>query len=468
MNRRTLTTLIGALTVAWSSANALAQVSTAFTYQGELTAGGAVINDTADLRFSLWTTESDGTQIGSTIELLAQPVTLGRVRAELDFGAAPFTANQDRWIQIEVRSPAGPGQYQTLAPRQKLAATPFALFALNGNPGPAGPQGPIGPTGATGAQGPIGPTGATGAQGPIGNTGPAGPIGPTGPQGPQGPTGPAGASPFTLSGSNAYYNGNVGIWTSAPRSSLHVLGTSMQFEPVNYLPSYTSSGSTRVYIGSDANAASVASLFFRRGGSIRYGLENTPSGLHFLSATGTVPSEVYTTRMTLTPTGNVGIGITAPAYLLDVAGTGAVNTLVIKGGSDLVEGFDSQTTEIEPGTLMVIDPAHPGQLMPSSTAYDSKVAGIVSGAGGVNAGIRMGQEGVMDGKHPIAMTGRVFVKCTAAGGKIKPGDLLTTSDLPGHAMKVSDRDRAGGATVGKAMSGLEEGTGLVLVLVNLQ
>lgn len=117
---------------------------------------------------------------------------------------------------------------------------------------------------------------------------------------------------------------------------------------------------------------------------------------------------------------------------------------------------------------MVIDPAHPGQLMPSSTAYDSKVAGIVSGAGGVNAGIRMGQEGVMDGKHPIAMTGRVYVKCTAAGGKIKPGDLLTTSDLPGHAMKVSDRDRAGGATVGKAMSGLEEGTGLVLVLVNLQ
>jgi len=47
MNRRTLTTLIGALTVAWSSAIALAQVSTAFTYQGELTAGGAVINDAA-------------------------------------------------------------------------------------------------------------------------------------------------------------------------------------------------------------------------------------------------------------------------------------------------------------------------------------------------------------------------------------------------------------------------------------
>jgi len=373
---------------------------------------------------------------------------LGRVRAELDFGAAPFTANQDRWIQIEVRSPAGPGQYQTLAPRQKLTATPFALFALNGNPGPAGPQGPIGPTGATGAQGPIGPTGATGAQGPIGNTGPAGPAGPIGPTGPQGPTGPAGASPFSLNGSSAYYNaGNVGIGTNAPGYKLDVrgdmrLGSASNAEQDIWFE--CSTGQWQVGTNNQGNGASGNHFYVYENGSFAY-------------------------RLTVQRgTGRVGIGTAAPAYLLDVNGTGAVNTLVIKGGSDLVEGFDSQTTEIEPGTLMVIDPEHPGQLMPSTTAYDSKVAGIVSGAGGVNAGIRMGQEGVMDGKHPIAMTGRVYVKCTVAGGKIKPGDLLTTSDLPGHAMKVSDRDRAGGATVGKAMSALDQDTGLVLVLVNLQ
>jgi hypothetical protein len=145
-----------------------------------------------------------------------------------------------------------------------------------------------------------------------------------------------------------------------------------------------------------------------------------------------------------------------------------VKTLQIDGGSDLVEGFDSQTKDIEPGTLMVIDPAHPGQLMPSSAAYDTRVAGIISGAAGIKSGLKMGQEGVMDGKHPIAMTGRVYVKCTTAGGAIQPGDLLTTSDLPGYAMKASDRSRAPGAVIGKAMSGLEKDTGLVLVLVNLQ
>ncbi len=145
-----------------------------------------------------------------------------------------------------------------------------------------------------------------------------------------------------------------------------------------------------------------------------------------------------------------------------------VKTLQIDGGSDLVEGFDSQTADIEPGTLMVIDPLHPGQLMPSTSAYDSKVAGIVSGAGGVNPGIHMGQNGVMDGKHPIAMTGRVYVKCSTTGGPIQPGDLLTTSDIAGHAMKAADRTLAPGATIGKAMSSLDSGEGLVLVLVNLQ
>ncbi|MFZ4573427.1 MAG: hypothetical protein ACOYN0_03455 [Phycisphaerales bacterium] len=97
-----------------------------------------------------------------------------------------------------------------------------------------------------------------------------------------------------------------------------------------------------------------------------------------------------------------------------------------------------------------------------------EIAGVVSGANGVNPGIKMGQDGVMDGKNPIAMTGRVYVKCTTSNGTIQPGDLVTTSDVAGHAMKASDRDRAGGATVGKAMSALDKDTGLVLVLVNLQ
>ena len=53
-------------------------------------------------------------------------------------------------------------------------------------------------------------------------------------------------------------------------------------------------------------------------------------------------------------------------------------------------------------------------------------------------------------------------------GAIQPGDLLTTSATPGHAMRVGDYDQGQGAILGKAMSRLEEGKGLVLVLVSLQ
>ena len=97
------------------------------------------------------------------------------------------------------------------------------------------------------------------------------------------------------------------------------------------------------------------------------------------------------------------------------------------------------------------------------------MAGILSGAGGVAPGMLMGQKGsVADGAHPVALTGRVYCRATAANGPIRPGDLLTTSSIPGHAMRVDDHARAAGAILGKAMGTLEAGEGLVLVLVGLQ
>jgi hypothetical protein len=80
----------------------------------------------------------------------------------------------------------------------------------------------------------------------------------------------------------------------------------------------------------------------------------------------------------------------------------------------------------------------------------------------------LGQEGsVASGKHPVALSGRVYCWCDASGGAIEPGDLLTSSGIPGHAMKATDFRQAQGAILGKAMSSLSAGRALVLVLVNL-
>jgi len=119
--------------------------------------------------------------------------------------------------------------------------------------------------------------------------------------------------------------------------------------------------------------------------------------------------------------------------------------------------------------VVSIDAEHPGQLILSRKSYDRTVAGVVSGAGGVKPGMLMGQAGTAaDGQHPVALTGRVYCWADAEHSPIHPGDLLTTSDTPGHAMKVTDHTQAPGAIIGKAMTALERGQGLVLLLVTLQ
>jgi hypothetical protein len=147
----------------------------------------------------------------------------------------------------------------------------------------------------------------------------------------------------------------------------------------------------------------------------------------------------------------------------------SVATLTIRGGADLAEPFQITGKEEVPlGAVVVIDEENPGHLTLSDRPYDTRVAGVVSGANGVNPGIQMQQQGLLEGGRNVALTGRVYVQADATYGAIKPGDLLTTSATPGYAMRVVDHVKAQGAILGKAMTGLKEGKGNVLVLVTLQ
>ena len=153
--------------------------------------------------------------------------------------------------------------------------------------------------------------------------------------------------------------------------------------------------------------------------------------------------------------------------LIDSSGMVSVRTLQITGGSDLAEPFDAES-KIAEGSVVVIDEVAAGRLKLSTRAYDRHVAGVASGANGINPGVVLAQPNPRDQSTRVALSGRVYVLAEALKAAIQPGDLLTSSNLPGHAMKATNLGKAQGAILGKAMSSLSSGTGMVLMLVSLQ
>jgi hypothetical protein len=102
---------------------------TAFTYQGFLRLNGTPVNTNCDFQFSLWTADTGGTQVGSTLELGDVPVQNGLFTVTLDFGAV-WDGN-DRFLQIAVRPGESTGDYTTLLPRVKINPAPYAIRALS-------------------------------------------------------------------------------------------------------------------------------------------------------------------------------------------------------------------------------------------------------------------------------------------------------------------------------------------------
>ncbi len=135
------------------------------------------------------------------------------------------------------------------------------------------------------------------------------------------------------------------------------------------------------------------------------------------------------------------------------------------GGADCAECFDV-AVDAPPGAVMVL--LGDGVLTLACEPYDSRVAGVVSGAGAYRPGIVLGAFSPDTPGVHLALMGRVACNVDAGFGAVKIGDLLTTSATPGHAMRASDRDLAFGAVIGKAMAPLAEGRGQIPILVALQ
>lgn len=138
------------------------------------------------------------------------------------------------------------------------------------------------------------------------------------------------------------------------------------------------------------------------------------------------------------------------------------------GGADFAEYLDAvgSPTHYEPGDVLIISPDQDRAVALSTEAYSTAVIGVYSTDPAFMGGGRYLPEDGTTEMLPVGIVGIVPVKVSAENGPIRRGDLLTTSNTPGHAMLASEY--APGAILGKAMGELEEGTGVIEVVLLLQ
>jgi len=432
------------LALSISATFAQGPVGTIFTYQGRLTDSGVPANTSKDFEFKLFSTVVAGTPLGTYTRNDVNVIN-GLFVVDLDFGINPFNG-QSLYLEVGVRPWDSTGAYTKLAPRQKLTPTPYAMFSsapwvtngsninyANGNVGIGTPN----PTSKLEivAQDGLAITGyqpfltlrdanASNKRGFIQST-----------------NGDIHLIPESFAGSSSAMTlknvtGNIGIGTATPSDKLTVVTATANFG----------------FVHTDGNIV-VGSWVGTGGGTPAGGWYGTRTNhpLHLFANNGSA-------SLTVETNGNVTAAHTLSAAVVQ-----------IRGGSDIAENFTA-TDAITPeaGSVMVIDELAEGKLKLSTTAYDKKVVGIISGAGNVKPGMTLQQDGVLEGDLPVTVVGRVYCKAEALTSPIQAGDLLTTSGLPGYCMKASDNTRTQGAIIGKALGSLKTGKGLVLVLVTLQ
>jgi hypothetical protein len=191
----------------------------------------------------------------------------------------------------------------------------------------------------------------------------------------------------------------------------------------------------------------------------------------YLRSISNLPLFVGTTAspeaMIVTDTGSIGVGTAAPVSKLHVVGDITVTGNINAKYQDVAEWVPS-TQKLAVGTVVIVDGAGVNHVLASTSAYDTSVAGVITG----QPGLLLGEAG--EGKVKVATTGRVKVRVDATRSPIRAGDLLVTSGVAGVAMRSEPVSVGGvamhrpGTLIGKALESLDKGTGEILVLLSLQ
>ena len=245
------------------------------------------------------------------------------------------------------------------------------------------------------------------------------------------------------------------------------------------------SGANNIAIGYDADVPFVdASNQLNIGNAIWGDLTNdyiaiggteTPTDVMLeINQSGTVPhislNPVADAPVTGNSTGDIYMDTDGSLYVYNTVTWAAANAgsdfseLIVPLGfeKEVPDGTRTYVGDINAGDIVVIN--ENGDYERSTIPNDPMIVGAESAERG-RFRLKEGSQERAEGQRQVGIVGHIIVNVSAENGSIHPGDPLTTSSTPGHAMKATEP----GVIVGRALEvfdGSQGETGKIEVIIN--
>ncbi len=236
-----------------------------FSYQGRLASAGQNYTGNADFIFTVYDSQQGGSVVGVPATMIGVPVNAGVFSVQIPSDPSWFVNAPDRYLDVQVRTPADGATYSTITPRGRIGQVPAAMVATVAQSAQTVPW-----------------SGVTGV--------------------------PASVTPWAPVPTGIAYSGtNVGIGTTLPQAKLHVVGG----------PAYQN-----LNVDSSFAEGTWFNLLNTSTGGRQWSLVSTGPGNSELAGAFLIrDTSAAAVRAAFLPNGNVGIKTTTPEGALDVAGT---------------------------------------------------------------------------------------------------------------------------------------------------
>ncbi len=257
---------------------------------------------------------------------------------------------------------------------------------------------------------------------------------------------------------NILENGNVGIGTSTPFALLSI--------------NATSSGTTHLFAVATSSAAGTSTIFLISGinGNIGIGGTSTPAGV--LSINNTTKDAIALLIKAAGPgvAGNVAIAVDGDDTCTTPGGLPMFQTCAL---GDLAELF-LNSEPVEAGDVVMFDSSNNLHLKKAVSSIAKSSPGLLAGIISTSPAIVFEGSGLkamggiykpIEGKTPLALSGRVPVKINLENGPIATGDPITISSTPGVGMKARESGRIIGHALESFSGTTSENGGKIVVLV---